>query len=585
MIDFSNPGCCSLAAFFVSYLGCYNIHMKSLIKNKAFFTLILIGIIFFFVYSFLPISQLNWQKQNNVDNISLRFNTPDEVINYYFTNQFAKTTKLYYFEPLDSILNRVVFPRWAFVIGNRVTPGNFLGLDLIYGSLAKIFSNFVIPFLTPFFAILGVLFFFLLIRKLLNEKIAFLSALLVFIFPGFWYYTSRTMFHNVLFLSLLIIGLYFLVKLFSSNKNKLLLSGLTGLFLGLALTARMSEIVLVFLMVLIILIFYCREFKKNLHYLFFSLIIAAACFIPILFQNKIVYDNYFYTGYNLNTMTEDLESGEVGRLNIIQAVFLPFGFHPRVLAYVIYNYILKLFWPWLILWLCGLLLFLQDIRSKDRSYKLYGYLLSVICYLLLYYGSWFFKDSVTGIISLGSSYVRYFLPLFIFNIPLIAYLIVKFWQKKNIYLKILFVLVLCLLFFVSGIQVYRQTPESLLAVRNQLIKYNIQAQDLLEYTRPDDLILLDIGTDKIFFPERKHLIVPQNGVEWPEVHKALDIFKAVQGCDCQSKIISGVYYFHHTDKVNADYLNQVKFNPQDLEIYAARSINGGGVLYKIKSQN
>ena len=73
---------------------CYNTIMR-LFKDKLFCILAIFGIVFFFVYSFLPISQLVWQNQSQV--LGIKFNTPDEVINYYFSVQYTKTNELYYF--------------------------------------------------------------------------------------------------------------------------------------------------------------------------------------------------------------------------------------------------------------------------------------------------------------------------------------------------------------------------------------------------------------------------------------------------------------------------------------------------------
>jgi len=575
--------------------------MSFIKKNKPFLILVVLAVVFFFVYSYLSISQLNWLKHNNSD-LSLRFNTPDEVINYYFTNQYTETGELYYFEPLDNFMNRVVFPRWAYVIDGRITPGNFMGIDLIYGTIAKIFSIGIIPFLTPLFAVIGVLFFYLLIKNLFSglsgsggvpqhnkmapgrtmeptsERVAFISALLVFIFPGFWYYASRTMFHNVLFLSLLIVALYLLIKLLhadlrgcKSRFTQICLAIFAGLFFGLAIITRTSEIVWVFLMVLAILIFYWKKLKSVWLYLLLSLIIFTACFIPVLYNNKILYDNYFSTGYPLHTSTENLESGEVSGISFLKAVFLPFGFHPRVIiTHAFYKYIFKLFWPWLILWLVGLVVFLKDVRAKALSYK-YFYLLLIPFYLFLYYGSWFFRDALDpDLVSIGSSYVRYFLPMFVFSMPLIGFLSVKVSEcpvskKKIIYLFLIPYFLFLLIY--SGYQVLYSGPESLTATKQQLIKYQTQATDLLQYIDKDDIILMGTGTDKVLFPERKHLIVPQNGVEWPEVQRILPY--------------KNVYYFHHTQEASQDYLNEIKFNPQGLSAHSKIDIMGGGVLYKL----
>ncbi|MBU4482159.1 hypothetical protein KKC16_01780 [Patescibacteria group bacterium] len=556
-----------------------------LFKDKYFRILAILAIVFFIIYSFLPISQLVWQNQSRV--LGMKFNTPDEVINYYFSVQYAKTSELYYFEPLDNFAQRVIFPRWAYVVESKITPGNFLGIDLIYGSLAKIFSTSIIVFLTPLFAVLGVLFFYLLIKLFFEDKqdsstqghgaspIAFVSALLMFIFPGFWYYASRTMFHNVLFLSLLIMGLYFLIKLLNTNKNKLCISILTGLFLGLALITRTSEIVWVFLLVLFILSrvpgIKFKKLKNLWLYLLLSLVIFSFCFIPVLYQHKILYNNYFSTGYPIHTVSSNLESGEIQSINYFQALVLPFGFHPRVMLFhVFYKYILNLFWLWIILYFAGLIVFLK-IKKTEKEKK-YIPLFIIPYSLFIYYGSWFFQDSTDpNLISLGSSYVRYFLPLFIFSLPLIAFLLVKigmYLKKKN---KIVFqcssVLVFLCLSAFSCYQVYFANSESLISVKNQLIKYQIQNQSLLEKINPDDIIYLSAGTDKILFPERKHLIVPQDGIEWIEIKKLLNYKK--------------VYYFHHNENTSLEELNKNIFNQENLKLENEILINGGGKLFNV----
>ena len=88
-------------------------------------------------------------------------------------------------------------------------PVSFLGMMLSYGTIAKIFSWKVIPYLTPLIGALGIVFYYLLIAKIFDKRNAFLSALVLFSLPVRFYYSARSMFHNVPFVSFLIIGLYF----------------------------------------------------------------------------------------------------------------------------------------------------------------------------------------------------------------------------------------------------------------------------------------------------------------------------------------------------------------------------------------
>ncbi|HPI67189.1 MAG TPA: hypothetical protein PKZ16_01420 [bacterium] len=530
------------------------------LKNHAnLLILIISGLVFFFIYSLLPGSQLLNNIKNDY-NLNYKFNTPDEVINYYFSVSYAQTGNLYYLEPLNVFMHRVIFPRWALVVGNKITPGNFLGLDLIFGSVAKVFGLGIIPFLTPLFAFGLVLFCYFLFRLFWSEKIAFLSCLLIYIFPPFWYYASRTLFPNILFLFCLIAALYFFIKLisgenFDANRKNVFLSVLGGLFLGAALIGRTSEIVWLFFLFLLLLIFWHPPLKKVYPFLLLIIFVAALCFVPVFYHHKILYDNYFSTGYPLDTVSNNLETNTISQIAWLKALFLPFGLHLKNIILVIYHYLLKMLWSWFIFWLIGFVFFIKNKPSlKEKKFLI---LSLVPSYLLIYYGSWQFYDAtVPGLISLGSSYVRYFLPLFIFNLPFVAWLLFFVKAKiKNKYLSFSFIfLVIICLFFWSLNLVWFKGPESLSPLKKQLLISQTLAVEVVKNTKPHDLILVSASADKIIFPEHQRLIVPQNGVEWPEIRRLLAVTSN-----------SNVYYF---TPENSDVmeLNEQIFKPQNLNL-------------------
>ncbi len=65
--------------------------------------------------------------------------------------------------------------------------------------------------------------------------------------------------------------------------------------------------------------------------------------------------------------------------------------------------------------------------SKHKTQTLffkYALCLGVLgLWLALYYGPWQFADNLAGQVSIGSSQVRYFLPLYVLSLPLVAYLL------------------------------------------------------------------------------------------------------------------------------------------------------------------
>ena len=212
-------------------------------KDKFLFVIIGFSVIFFLMTSILP----NFQEKNNF----LKFFSPDENANYVFTKLYAQTDNLYVFEKYNLIAEDIVRPRSYISENGFIKPVSFLGMTIYYGFLAKIFGVGIIPYLTPFFASLALIFYYLLIKKLFGSKNAFISSLLLFSFPVLIYYSTRSLFHNVLFLSFLIIALYFLAVLFDKrittpekDKNNyfrklfyfdFLIASLSGLFFGLAI--------------------------------------------------------------------------------------------------------------------------------------------------------------------------------------------------------------------------------------------------------------------------------------------------------------------------------------------------------------
>jgi len=538
-------------------------------NNKTKIILAVFCAVFFVIYSYLPISQIFFSDVPT-SKVSIRFNTPDEVMNFYFTNLFADENKMYYSEPYNLLANGFIFPRWAKPIADKITPGTFQGIILIYGSLAKIFSKFIIPFLTPLFAVIGALFFYGIIKLIFNKKIALISFILMLTFPAYIYYSSRVMFHNILFFSLLLGGLYFLLKLFYVKKNKYIYSVLAGLFFGLSLITRTSEIVWVFLLVLIFLLFNFKNLKSYYKYLIIIFIIFILCFAPVLINNKNLYGSYFATGYSLVVSENFEEISHTEQIGLVQSILLPFGFHPRVIiTYSFYRYFVKLFWLYIILFLIGLAIFFKIKRNKLQN-MYFCFLFLVSCFLIIYYGSWFFRDSLDlNLVSMGSSYVRYFLPIYIFAMLFIGLLLIKIWElnykfKLN---KIFVIFVFCFLFFVSCFVVYFKNSESLVQINKNLLKYRTQAQDILNKTGPDDIILTDISNDKVIFPERSHLIVPQNGDELKPVKLLLEL--------------TDVWFFYRDKNVNIEYLNKNKFNLYNLKIIDPQEIQGGAVLFKV----
>lgn len=181
-------------------------------NRRVFVVVVFFCLIFFILSSIFPY----WQKSNDF----IKFSSPDENANYIFTNLYYNSGELSFYEKYNLVAEDIIRPRSYYSHQGSVKPVSFLGMTILYGNLAKIFGSSIIPFLTPFFASVALLFFYLLIKLLFGRKNALVSFFILFSFPVLFYYSARSMFHNVLFLSFFIIALYFLTLLFEKKPPK-----------------------------------------------------------------------------------------------------------------------------------------------------------------------------------------------------------------------------------------------------------------------------------------------------------------------------------------------------------------------------
>lgn len=506
---------------------------------------ILLALVFFIFSSFI-ISQV--QDRNEV-----KFLSPDETANYFFAKNYAENSEIAVFEVANLYGEEIVRPRSVRSDYGWLKPVSFLGIIILYGKIAAIFGSAVIPYLSPFFASLGIIFFYFFVRQIFDRQTAVISAVLLFSFPVYFFYTVRSMFHNVLFLVFLMGGALFLVlsapklkrekkKFFYLKLNKeqvltYVFSLLTGLFFGLAVGARSSELLWLAPSLFLLWLFYIRRLGLvRLVIMLFGFIMAL---LPIFYWNQVLYSSPFYGGYSeMNTSIQQLsKAGE----NIISTNFLKnsfsqyqeiftvlkdnifyFGYHPYQSIRMFYYYVPVMF-PYLcIMTFFGLIIYLFKFFKKPNkaqvAYFLTWLLLSFI--LVIYYGSWKFNDNPdSSRFTIGNSYTRYWLPMYVLAIPLASLFIFhlgKFFSK-TVSLKVktavglrlrtmiyaLVVLVLtgaCL--FINILFLFFGSEEGLITLYYNHFQDQANAANVLKHTE-DNAIIITQYHDKQFFPERK----------------------------------------------------------------------------------
>lgn len=526
-------------------------------KEKYYLgALIAWGLFFVLVYCFF----LQSTTQILGDRI---FNSPDENANYIFTKLFSEKSVFNIAEPLNTEYSNSIFPRSMHVAENgTLLPGSFIGIIMVYGLLAKFFGAWIIIFLTPIISFFGAIFYFKLIKEIFSKKIAFVSSLLLFIFPAWWYYNSRSMFHNILFLNFFIFFLYCFIIFLHTRRNSYIAGSF--IFLALALFTRFSEIVWIapgFFVLLAV----C---KKNISWKIFLGMIAlfSGLIFGIIYINFKVFGNAVTAGYSFEK--EGL-SAFGSFLNLV----LPFGFHPKRAIVNFYNYYPFLLWWFFVPSILGFVLKLKKFYClpKEQKYYIIGFCYISI-FLIVYYGSWTITDNLDPAkITIGTSYVRYWLCIYVFSLPFTAYFFQKLLsviKNKKLKLAIAFVSIMALA-YLSFDLVWINSEESLLAVQKSISGYYVK-RDLVSNSIPENSVIMTEKSDKIFFPKFKVITEPGN-------EKVIDNVKKM--------IIDGIPIYYYTFLADNDinvYNNYLKSS--GLQLNNKIRIFGNENLFSVEIQ-
>jgi hypothetical protein len=562
----------------------------------------------------------------------MKWASPDETANYVFAKLYGQTGQLTIYEKYNPYVDEIMQPRSFRSDNGFLKPVSFLGIILIYGQIVKYFSAAVLPYLTPFFAALAIFFYYLLIKKIFTPKIAFISVMLAAGMPVLFYYSVRSLFHNVLFISFLIIGLYFIILAVTRPQIKnsflawrfwqmdwlnLFISALGGLFVGAALITRTSEALWV---IPVFAILYLFNFKK-VGFLKLIIFLAFAClpFVPVMSWNQILYGGFFQGGYSemnrsLTTistagvdLTKTISRGQFSfiaePLKKIKDNVFYFGFRPTQAAQAFKNYFIKMF-PWLF-WpaFLGLILFLSRVWKWKKKYWAYlAAYFAASAILILYYGSWEFHDNPNiNEITIGNSYTRYWLAIYLGALPFAAFFISrlswalfadekleqenlsaatvkekinKFFKPKMPSRKFLVasaqtIFIIIILFFSFNF-LWFGSKEGLVYSNSNNQTLKSEYDQVMAITESSAVIITQYH-DKIFFPERKVIV----SLLTDDAMNAR--YKKLVG-------LLPVYYFNFTfpDK-DFQYLNDSKLKSAGLVLKKIKTTDDVFTLYKLEN--
>jgi len=499
--------------------------------NWQIIILSIAAIIFLFIYSWYP-----YQVAKDTD---FKFASPDETANYFWAKNYAAGLGLTYFEPLNLIADDAVTPRSMRSDNGTVKPVSFLGIILIYGALAKTFGPWIIIYLTPLFAVIGIFCFYGITMRVFNDKIALLSALMLFALAPYWYYASRGLFHNVLFIDLLLAGTYFLthgtlIERMKRISTDFIFIFLSGIFFGLAIMTRASELIWLVPVMLIIWLAYFKQIGWRKLTVFACGVILAL--LPMFYYNQILYGGFLKFGYAKQVAIET--QGEIAvddakmednslpaskteiaspspTANAVRQVLamtkkiMPAQIDIKQAGKSFINYYIIIFWY--LFWpaFFGGIWLLYNWKKINKTQKLYLVVFIISSVILgLYYGSWKIQDNPNpASFTIGNSYTRYFLPMYIMSMPLAAMFFLKFSELiKNKYGQYTLLSALMILFLLFNAQAAVFGKEEGLAfVRQNIISDGRRVREISALLE-DNAAIISERFDKFFWPEHKVIV-------------------------------------------------------------------------------
>lgn len=439
--------------------------------------------------------------------------SPDETANGYFAQRFAETLSLRgSTDELLEVFDRL-HPRSTLVDDGKLVPGSFLGLPTLYGFFVMILGSLALWILTPLLTILAAHAWSRLVERYLNDsthlrstsfggQVANISYLLFLLHPAVWYYSARGLMHNVLFLDLLVLAAWlWVLRLMGAKKKQPSVWNdlLAGLFIGLALFVRTSEFLWIGVGLMMAGLVWWRTLSwRRLRAGLFGLIVGVGL---LFLMNTLTYGSPFTTGY---TLGEPNVPELIATDSIDSVALLPFGFHPMNAWRHFSSYAVMMFWWLSVLALPGFFLLLAH-KANRRTIR-WAILLAtcVSLWLVFMYGSWEIHDNPDPRqITMANSYVRYWLPLYLFSTPMIA-MTIAWLSTRGRSLLSQRLIVAILIVVVVGLNVnatFVQGQDGLVRMREELLSSTRIQESVLRYTESNSVIIVDRG-DKLFFPHR-----------------------------------------------------------------------------------
>lgn len=424
--------------------------------------------------------------------ISFLRSTPEENIRLFYLKEISLKNNFYfrynaednekYSTDLIKPRNTVLSPK-----SNEVVPSDFFGI-YIFSLIPYLFlqENKFWLFIFPLFSVLGIYSVYRFCSILFNEKVGLLSAILVGLFPPYFYWSGRLM-TDIPSLALLLFGFSFYLQHLKSKKTDSKLAILTSIFISSGLLLRYTNIILVFLF-FVFFLDYKNLFKKNV-FIYHIMIFSVSLFIlsPILILNTKLYGNPLITGQAIYSGSSSaIRTKDINLLSHFSKFFIYF-----------FGFITTL----------GMLNVIQTLTRKVKDslqVRLTLFTVSLLFVYVLVFGRSDVFGQLLKDVLLYFSQVRYYLGIYIFLL-INSIVLLSSISKRSIT-----IILLMSVFFLMSILNLKQSG---VIPYFKEVKADKELQNLiLSNTESDSYIFLRIY-DRLIFPERKVVSYYNSGLD------------------------------------------------------------------------
>jgi hypothetical protein len=480
------------------------------------------------------------------------FVSPDETANVFFAGRFCEDFSLRLPSGISGDNAQMVHPRSVVVIDGEFAPGSFLGLPVIYGFACVLFGEKIFWFLTPLLTIAAALCLRKILCRYTSSSVGWISSALFLLHPAVWYYSARGMMHNVLFVDLLVFCIWLWItkplKRFVTINDLLV-----GLVLASAIFVRTSE----FAWIAGVILFSACVWRHSLSFRRMrTAFLGLALGLSVVFTaNYLTYGHPFANGYTVSQAPLAMAQ-EISQTDVYDSVdILPFGFHPRDAWNHFSEYSVSMFWWMSVLSVLGFFVLLSSRKHKRDIRGALLITIAVSAWLALMYGSWEIHDNPdTTQITMANSYIRYWLPIYLFSVPLSASAIV--WLSnfgRNVVARgIIIVIFVAMVAHLNINTVFLKGQDGLFKMRRELAQ-SAQIQESVFALTPENSIIIVDRADKLFFP-RRNVVYPLRSETTYAAMPSL-VFSAP------------LYYYGITlPQQDVEYLNSSKLKEKGLSI-------------------